>query len=868
MTTRAIRTIRATARLQLHAGFTFVDAARQAGYFATLGVSHLYLSPICCARPGSTHGYDVTDYRHIDPALGGEAGFLALSDAAHRHGLGLVLDIVPNHMAASPEHNAWWRDVLAYGLASRYARYFDIDWTPPEPTLRGKVLLPLLAQPYGKALESGDIALAVDQQTGAMSICCAGTDLPLAPETMPAISANGRSDGYDPRTAQGRAQLHALLEQQHYRLAWWRTAADMLNWRRFFEISELIGMRVEAEDVFEAIHALVFQLYRSGLIDGVRVDHVDGLADPIAYCQRLRTRLTALAADRPADHQQDAPWIVVEKILAPDEVLERDWMVDGTTGYDFMNDIAAVLHSAHGIAKLQALWKTHSGDWRPCAEQIASTRHEVLTHALVTEAAHAARNLYAASRSDMHTRDLAHASLSRALAALLSNLPVYRTCFTASRRSPQDRKVLHDAAMAARAALHGDDWSALECLVRCLEGGDDTPSWNMARTRIQQLMPPLAAKAVEDTLFYRDGAVLSRNEVGSAPGAQAMTLTDFHRRAAARAAAFPHTMLATATHDHKRGEDTRMRLAVLSEIPQTWRTHVARWDAPWRKTSAPDGPDRLMLYQTLVGAWPLDLTDIQAQPEALAAFLVRIRAWQRKAVREAGRHGDWTRPDTAYEAACDAFLDALQLDGLDRIAAFAQRISVAGALNSLTQTLVHICTPGVPDCYQGTERWDFTLVDPDNRLPVNFAYLRSGLACQASWMERMEHWRDGRVKQQLIRTLLAARHDYESVLCEGAVTAIDVAGSHAAHVLALCRTDGQHHAVAIGTRLAARLLKDHAMPCVPATRWGNTAIAMPGSAGDHWIDLITGARHEAHAGNLQLHELLDTLPVALLVPEP
>ena len=873
---------RATARLQLHAGFTFEDAAAQADYYEALGVSHLYLSPIFSARPGSTHGYDVTDFRAINPELGGEAGFYRLAECAREHGLGLVLDIVPNHMAASPNHNPWWRDVLAHGAQSAYAHHFDIDWHSPDPDLHGRVLLPILGKPYWEALCAGDVTLRFDAGAGAALLCYGEHELPLADDTIDPATAPGLPALLDGRDAAGRARLHALLEQQHYRLAWWATAADELNWRRFFEVSELVGMRVEQVPVFEAVHGLVFQLFRDGWIDGVRVDHVDGLADPAAYCQRLRAHLSALAPERPPARAIECPWLVIEKILAEPEALRADWLVDGTTGYDFMSEVAAVLHDGAGADALTALWQGMSGETRTFAAQVAAARGHMLGHHLVTEFETASRRLHACARSEPATRDLTLASLRRAPAALLAPLQVYRTYFSERVRAREDKAALQQAADAARATLAATDLPALEHLQSWLgDPAGDSTVLREARTRLQQLMPPLAAKAGEDTVFYRYGRLLSRNEVGSNPATLALAPEDFHARMAQRAQAWPNAMLATATHDHKRGEDARMRLAVLSELPGEWAEAVGLWESQSqpllaRLPGCPDGPDgpdgahRLMLYQTLVGAWPAALSPDNT--EAVAALLARVQAWQLKSIREAKQHGNWTSPNAAYEQGCAAFLDALGAGAsegnvLGQIARFARRIAVPGAINSLTQALVQLTAPGVPDRYQGTEDWDLSLVDPDNRRPVDFETLRTRLSNAAGWPEWMANWHDGRIKLQLIRSVLAARRAHAGLFAAGDYRPVPLAGPLAAHALAFGRRHGQMQALVVGTRLAARLAEADRPMLAPA-KWRDTTLQVGFCQDSRWVDVLTSRPLDAREGRLPLAEVLEMLPVALLLRSP
>lgn len=860
---------RATARLQLHAGFTFADAAALVPYYAGLGVSHLYLSPVTTARPGSTHGYDVTDFTQVNPELGGEAGLLALATRARAAGLGLVVDIVPNHMAADAAHNGWWRDVLAHGQRSAHAQVFDIDWQPADPALQGKVLLPILGDPYWHTLTSG--ALRLERPPGGPATLRYGDlDLPLA-GPMPDMPA--------PTTPEN---LHALLERQHYRLAWWRTGAAELNWRRFFEITELVGVREENEDVFEAVHALPFRLYAEGWVDGLRVDHVDGLADPAGYCRRLRARLDTLRPGRPAEGARAHPWIVVEKILGEDEPLPPDWGVDGTTGYDFMDEVAAVLHDASGEGALNMLWMRISGDSRPYPDYVKSARHRVIARHLVAEIDAVCTRLHALARSAPATRDLSAHALRHALTAFLAAVPVYRSYYTGvAGEHAFDDAMVATAAGQARTHLAPDEAAALDFLLACLQGdaAPDTPA-GAIRTRLQQVMPALAAKSTEDTAFYRYGRLLSRNEVGSVPGTLALAPERFHARMAQRQAHWPHAMLAVATHDHKRGEDARMRLAVLSEMAEPWAEAVAGWEArigPLLVASpkGPDGTDRAMLYQTLLGAWP-------AEPGALASeaaqrdFIDRILAWQRKAIREAKRHGSWTHPDAAYEAACEAFLAALGIGGneggneggnggagdsvLAQIGRFADRIGPAAALNSLAQTLLALTAPGVPDRYQGNEGWDFSLVDPDNRRPPDYAQLQARLECRAGWGQWLTRWRDGRIKQQLIRAVLAYRAEQPALFSRGEYHPLAPIGKLAPQVLAFSRRCGSVQALVIVTRLAAAHV-DPALPRIPPHCWGDTALHAEGD----WVDALTGHAVPSHAGYVRVKDALASLPVALLV---
>lgn len=852
---------RATARLQLHAGFTLTDAAALVPYYAGLGISHLYLSPITTARPGSTHGYDVTDFTQINAELGGEEAFLALARRTREAGLGIVLDIVPNHMAADATHNAWWRDVLAHGQQSPHAHYFDIDWQASDPDLHGKVLLPILGDPYWQTLESG--AFEVRRGTdGTATLRYGDHDLPL--------SGMG---GETPADAQA---LHALLERQHYRLAWWRTGAAMLNWRRFFEITELVGVRQECDDVFEAVHALPFRLYREGSIDGLRIDHVDGLADPAGYCRRVRERLDALRPGRPSELARMHPWLVIEKILGENEPLPHDWHVDGTTGYDFMDAASAVLHDLHGEARLNMLWLQISGDDRPFSAYVHAGRHRVLAHHLLAEVDALCRRLRDQARSQPATRDLSPHALRHALTAFMTAIPAYRSYYVAdgADNAAHDPGVDDDmvaaAAESARRHLAPDESAALDFILDALRTGAPLDSdAGRLRTKLQQLMPALAAKSTEDTAFYRYGRLVSRNEVGSDPGTLAMAAERFHARMQARSVEFPHAMLALATHDHKRGEDARMRLAVLSELSDAWADAVAGWEAQLApllvaSPKGPDGIDRLMLYQTLIGAWPADARALESE-DAQRAFVDRILAWQHKAIREAKRHGSWTHPDEDYEAACEAFLAAMSMGGadsvLEAIGAFASRIGTAAALNSLAQTLLQLTAPGVPDRYQGCETWDFSLVDPDNRRAPDYARLQSQLECRGGWSHWLAHWRDGRIKQQLVRSVLAVRRSHAALFAQGSYQPVSVGGDLAGSVLAFSRQCGNVEAVVAVTRLAAHHV-DPAQPRIPPHCWHDTGLR----AGDgDWTDVLTGHAVTSHAGWLRAKDVFATLPVALLM---
>jgi len=703
--------VRATYRLQLNRGFTFADAEAILPYLDALGISHLYASPVTAAQPGSPHGYDVIDPTRINPELGGEAGLRRLAAALRARRMGLILDIVPNHMSVTGGANAWWNDVLANGRESEFARFFDIDWGE-------KILLPFLGDPPAAALANGDLALERDAD-GRRWLVAYGRD--RYPVT---------GDGED---------VAELLGRQHYELADWREADRRLNWRRFFTISGLAGIRVEDEAVFAATHKLYFRLHDEGVIDGVRVDHVDGLADPASYCRRLRARMPGA-------------WIVVEKILAAGEALPEGWGVDGTSGYDFMDEAGRLLHEPAGAAPLAAHWKKLSGRPADFAGEERQARRELLGGEL-------AGQLDRCVRAFAEQLGRPPEEVRSALVAMLTVFPVYRTYGGA-----EDAAVVETVRGKVGASP----------LVEAILAADGEPA-----RRLRQLSAPLSAKAVEDTAFYRHGRLLSRNEVGAEPSAFAMTVADFHAAMAARAERWPRAMLATATHDHKRGEDVRARLAVLSELPGEWIAATERWRAINRAIAEGVDPgDEYLFYQTLVGAWPSGAADGLAE---------RLWGWFEKALREAKLRSSWTEPDTEYESRCRAFAEAA-LDPvrsrafLADVRAFARRLAPAGEANALVQAFLRCAAPGVPDCYQGCEFADFSLVDPDNRRSVDFAARAAALGAGGDGFDA--------VKQALIARLLRLRAEQPRLWDEGSWEPVAAEGPRARHLLAFRRGRG------------------------------------------------------------------------------
>jgi (1->4)-alpha-D-glucan 1-alpha-D-glucosylmutase len=819
-------------------------------YMVDLGISHVYSSPILTARSGSIHGYDVIDPTTVNPELGGEQGLRDFVAVLREAGLGLIVDIVPNHMAVGASDNAWWTDLLRYGRASRYADFFDVDWETNDPDLRGKVLAPFLGSPYGDALEAGDIQV-VQAPTGEPMIRYFDSMFPIDPVDYAHIAECGL-ESFDPANPDGRSLLHTLLERQHYRLAWWGAAGDEINWRRFFDINGLAGLRIEVPAVFEETHATLFRLYTEGLIDGFRVDHVDGLSDPPGYCRRLRQRLDELAPDRHA-------YLVIEKILGAGETLRKDWGVDGTSGYDFMNEVSALQHDPSSAAALGLLW--HSATQRPAEfeDEEVPARQEILQRGFDAQLQAVTRALHRIARSDPHTRDTSAASIRRGLLALLSHFPVYRGYDAGSKRSSCDEVAFAKALAAAKASSPVSAHGVLDQLDRWL-GGE--PGDKVANTRFQQLSAPVAAKSVEDTAFYRYGRLLSRNDVGFDAARLGGSVADFHRACADRRATFPDSMLATATHDHKRGEDLRARLAVISEIPDTWAAFLAQCRAI--EMARPDAGDEIMLYQMIVGAWPPELDPADAN--GCKAFAERLADWQQKALREAKLRTDWTAPNQSYEATARDFLFSLLTPDspfLPLARSFIDVIAPAGAVNGLVQTLLKMTVPGMPDFFQGTEFWDFSLVDPDNRRPVDYAARRHALAANAKPADCIASWRDGRIKQALIHAVLGFRRHAPELFTRGDYTPIPVKGALQDHIVAFARTLGRSVVIVVVPRLTHGLLRSGGSLLLEPQQLRGSALSLPEQL--HGIQLRSLFSNGMTAPpQLSVHALLGDFPLAVL----
>ena len=917
-----MKPLTSTARLQFHAGFTLADAQALVPYFDKLGISHLYASPLLKARAGSTHGYDIVDHNRANDELGGEPALRDLVAALRGRGMGLILDIVPNHMGVGGDDNGWWLDVLEWGRTSPYAEYFDIDWDPPDSSMRGRLLAPFLGSPYGDCLAAGELILRFDETDGRLFVGYHGHRFPINPRDYASVLltsggalevparlfgdiAGGRGEmrrraeaareelllpqyrqslaeclrAYEPAAAEGQDRLHRLMERQAWRLSWWRAATDEINWRRFFDVNGLAGVRVEVPEVFEDTHRTVFRLYEEGLIDGVRIDHVDGLGNPRDYCRKLRRRLDALTPKRPEGLRQHAV-LWVEKILFAHERLAADWMTDGTTGYDFMNDVSALLHDPAGEVPLTELWEGLTGRPADFEAEAQAARRQILRDSLSSELAFCAAALHRVARRSLTTRDYTLSGIRSALVELLVHFHTYRIYASQAGIAEPDQRAMNWAMAGARKTVRAADRELLELVAQWVSGtglrdvpaGTRRQEWYRAMVKFQQLSAPTAAKSVEDTAFYRYGRLLSRNEVGSEPSQWAMSPAAWHAASRERQKRFPIALLATATHDHKRGEDTRARLAVLSGMPGEWDGAVQRWmrlNGPLRRDfdgPAPDAADELMLYQTLVAAWPFDLQADDS--EGLEAFRSRVGGWLEKALREAKRHSGWAAPNAEYEAAAQAFLAGC-LDPARplpaELASFAGKIAPYGAVNSLSQAVLRLTAPGIPDLYQGTEFWDFSLVDPDNRRPVDFEARQVALAEGGVAADLIADWRNGRAKQAVIHAITVLRAGSPGLFTSGAYTPLRVEGPRADHVVAFTRTHERRAALVMVTRCAMSLPLSADLPMVEPAAWEGTHIVLPRNLlGRMARDVLKSEGEGALGSRLMLGTVLNRLPVAML----
>ena len=877
--------LRATYRIQLHRDFGFLDTAAITEYLSELGISHLYCSPYLQAAAGSTHGYDVVNPQQLNHELGGAHGHARLCAALEKVGLKQVLDIVPNHMAIGGRENPWWWDVLENGPSSRYAAYFDVDWDPPEAKLRNTVLLPVLGDHYGRVLEKSELAL--HREGGEFIIRYHDHVFPVSPRSLDELIANAarRCDSDDlafiaealrqlpPSTATDWAavqrrhrnkevlrrqlarlceeqqqvsaaldetvaelngdpdQLDALLERQNYRLAFWRTAERELGYRRFFDINSLVGLRAEDERVFADTHALILDWLAKGVLDGVRVDHPDGLRDPEQYFDRLHT-------------VSPRAWITAEKILEPGERLPETWPIAGTTGYDFIYRVNSLFVDSTAEATLTQFYGEFTGEPTDFAALVHDKKQFVLREILASDLNRLTALLVAICERHRRHRDYTRHELHEALRELIASFPIYRTYVRAEAEiiSDEDAAIINrtiDDAKAGRPDLDAELFDFFRSLLLLRKRGPLETEWVM---RLQQLTGPVMAKGVEDTAFYCFNRLVSLNEVGGDPGHFGLSSDEFHLACAEAQTRWPRTMLASSTHDTKRSEDVRARINLLSEIPERWIEAVRRWaelNAGYRRDGFPDRNMEYLVYQTLIGAWPIK-TD-------------RLLAYVEKASREGKTHTSWTDPNPIYDDALRAFVEGIMNNSefTKSLECFVRPLIEPGRTNSLAQTLIKLTAPGIPDFYQGTEVWDLSLVDPDNRRPVDYELRRRLLAevkCLSAEqiMARME---EGLPKLWLIRQILKDRHERQLFQPQDSYRGLMPSGAKREHIIAFARNE---RAITVVPRFSLKL----------AGIWGDTAIRIPDG---RWRNRFTGEGLDG--GLASVAKLLKRFPVALLLRE-
>lgn len=986
----ATRIPRATYRLQFNHAFTFDQAEQLVPYLDALGVSHCYASPYCKARPGSIHGYDIIDHNALNPEIGTGIAFDRYVGALQRHGMGQIIDIVPNHMGVMGSDNQWWLDVLENGQSSPYAEFFDIDWTPQKEALRGKVLVPVLGDQYGNVLELGDLKLMFDQLAGEFSIwynehrfpldpseyprvighrwqqlaAMFGADHPQLLELQSLITAFGHlpqridllpeqkaernrdkeihkhhlaalcadSVGIDQFIQQNVAEfngdpgnpesfnlLHQLIKSQAYRFAYWRVAADEINYRRFFDVNNLAGLRMEREEVFDATHRLIVDLVAKGKIDGVRIDHPDGLYDPLQYLRRLQqvcrgaliqpdARLTELAADlapqisAEVSTEHSGLYIVAEKIIASYEHLPTCWPVHGTTGYRFGNVVNGLFVDTGNEERMDRIYSAFIGERIDFSEQLYRSKKLIMKVVLASELNVLANHLDRIAQLDRHTCDFTANSLRDALIEITACFPVYRTYVTADAISEDDRRFISWAVSAAKRRSQAADTSIFDfvraaLLTSIAEGKGQVyrDAVTHFAMKFQQFTGPVMAKGMEDTSFYIYHRLISLNEVGGDPRTFGMTLAAFHAASQDRAKNWPHTMLATSTHDGKRSEDVRSRINVLSEIPALWKLRLRRWNRfnlnkrvllGEDGVSAPTPNDQYLLHQTLIGAWPLE----PLNQATLAGFCERIESYMQKAIREAKINSSWINPNLEYESALSKFIKTLLAPGknppymnpyIEDFLPFQRMISRLGMFNSLSQTLLKLTSPGVPDIYQGNELWDFSLADPDNRRPVDYQRRRTLLdglkihfatdsdQCAERASALLQTMEDGRIKLYLTWKTLELRRQCEILFRDGDYLPLRAEGIRGEQICAFARCSNEAAVVIVVPRLFYALVGDGDRLPVGAEVWADTHIDLPANlAGKTWKNVFTNetlCSIESEGGRLEVAVLLARFPYALLL---
>jgi len=953
---------RATYRLQFNSEFSFAQAEGLAPYFAELGISHCYASPYLKARPGSTHGYDIVDHAALNPEIGTPEEYASFVASFKAHGLGQILDVVPNHMGVMGADNAWWLDVLENGPAAVHGAFFDIDWDPLNPELTGKVLLPMLGDHYGTVLNRGELHLDFDAERGEFSLFYYQHRLPVDPATYPLIVSqrierlaatlgetherfvelqslltafghlSARTDVTPARMAErqrdkevhkrhlaalckasaeiahhvadnlaefnGRPadaasfdSLHELIQLQGYRLAYWRVASDEINYRRFFDINDLAALRMEEPAVFEATHRFVLDLIAQGKVEGLRIDHPDGLYDPGRYFDQLQQAVAGkpLTAGQPL-----SLYLVIEKILADHERLPNDWPIHGATGYRFANLVNNLFVDASGERRMTRVY----GDFTGVVEDFDVLAYEakklIMHTALSSELNVLATRLARIAALSRDTCDFTLSGLRDALLEVIACFPVYRSYVAHGQLSADDRRYIAWAVAVGKKRSPVADTGIFDFLQGVLTT-DIARGRNVSfRERVQgfamkfqQVSSPVMAKGVEDTSFYRYHRLTSLNDVGGEPRRFGISVAAFHSATRARAARWPHNLLATSTHDSKRSEDARARLNVLSEMPAAWKLMLKRWSRLNRGRKrevdgieAPSRNDEYLLYQALIATWPLAVPD----EGGLAEYRARIDGYMIKALREAKEHSSWVNVNAAYESAMSSFVQALLAPGeknlfLADFVPLMQPIARFGLFNSLSQLVLKLASPGVPDIYRGCELWQFNLVDPDNRRRVDFVHRRQLLAevraladaPPEQWPRRLEplvtNMDDGRIKLYALWQGLALRARWPEVFRDGDYLPLVVRGERADHVCAFARRHRGGTVLALVPRLPARLLGDrHMLPQGPEV-WGDTALQLPRElAGLTWRNVLTGEIHVADQAPA-LGRLLACFPVALLAAE-
>lgn len=857
---------RATYRVQLGPQFGFDALSNRVPYLRDLGISHLYLSPIFSAGTGSTHGYDVTDWNTINPELGGEEAFLRLSAVVRQCGLKILLDIVPNHMAIAGGKNPWWDDVLKQGRSSPYAGFFDLRWREPSGAAPEKIILPLLEDYYGKVLEQGKIAL---ERTDPPSIRYGDLLLPLSAASLDELRGKGGLDRFSgtPGAPETFRPLHELLERQHYRLARWQTGAHEMSYRRFFAINSLVGLRMEKRAVFSAVHRRIEQLLRDGHIHGLRVDHIDGLRQPADYLESL----TQLADGK-------VEYVVVEKILGDLERLPAEWPVDGTTGYEFCRQLNLLFTDAEAKHAFNRAYTRFTGEPHAYEDDLRQAKQQVLRELFAGAIDHLASDLSFRLAEDWRWQDLTRSEIAFALTEFLQAFPVYRTYrHTEGPAAPADRAIIAQTCATCMARHPLADPLPFEFLRDLLTGDYPEPdtSANFRRGLLewvltfQQYTGAVMAKAAEDTAFYVHVRLIALNEVGGDPGRFGGTRMEFHQTNHDRLAETPASLVATSTHDTKLSEDARARLAVLSEIPQEWETWLEDWrlqnrdDHRWMNGApAPDPNDEYRLYQILLAIWPL------AHEPDVESLRPRLHQHTRKAVEEAKRKISSLYPNSEYIEACLRFVDQ-RLDDIATASPFGnsfrravQRLALPGAVNSLTQLVLKATVPGVPDFYQGCESWDFSLVDPDNRRPVDWDRLQSlaNSLRDRSPAQLLRDWRDGGIKLWTTRGLLALRAGQPLLFARGAYEPLFARGAHGERVLGFLRRHDGRTLIVLVPRFATRL----GAPPVGAV-WDDTQLILPhGRRPQAWRNVFTQRLHQAEE-QTPMRDLFAELPFAVLV---